>query len=627
VTKEEFEVLVGKVDQLAKRDPAGYRARVLLVALLGNAYLGVMLLLIALLVVAAAISVVWLEGAGVWLKGAGVRIAILLAVFLWLVLKALWVGLALPEGAEITARDAPELFGMIEELRRALRSPRFHHVLVTDDVNAAVVQAPRLGLFGWYRNYLLIGLPLATALTVEQFKAVLAHEFGHLSKGHARMSNWIYRQRLRWSRLMTALEAAESWGVVLFRPFLRWYAPYFSGYSYPLARANEFEADSTSARLASRRAAVEALTATNIVGSYLQERFWPQIVRRADELAQPAFAPFSVMSAHVASEIDPASIEAWLARALARKTTLDDTHPSLTERLGALGEDPALALPAPGAAADRLLGAALERITREFDQRWHDRILPSWQEHHREVQEARGRLAELDAKHASGAELSLREAYDHAILTGSPGNNPDGCIERLRALQVRAPDDPVLHSALGVRLLRCDNDSGMALLKRAMERDPWEIVRCCEALRDYCWRKGREEEAREWHRRMRERMSLEQAAKKERGAVRTSDKFEQHGIDSAALAQMQAQLKAILGLRKAYFVKKRVRHMPERACYILGFTRGRRLPWRKRDSSQVVLRRIQESVQFPGETMILSVQGGNSAFRRKFRWMRGSRIV
>jgi hypothetical protein len=132
VTKEEFEILVGKLDQLAKRNPAGYRARVLLVALLGNAYLGVMLLLIALLVAAAAISVVWL-------KGAGVKIAILMAVFLWLVLKAL-----------------------------------------------------------------------------EQFKAVLAHEFGHLSKGHGRMANWIYRQRLRWSRLMTALEAAESWGVVLF---------------------------------------------------------------------------------------------------------------------------------------------------------------------------------------------------------------------------------------------------------------------------------------------------------------------------------------------------------------------------------------------------------------------------
>ena len=620
MTNEEFEALVGKLDEQAKRSPASYRTRVLLMALLGNVYLGIMLVLIGALLVAAAASVLWL-------KAAGVKIAIVVALFLWMVLKALWVRLSPPEGTEITARDAPELFAMIEELRRALRSPRFHHVLVTDDFNAAVAQTPRLGLFGWSRNYLLIGLPLAKALTVEQFKAVLAHEFGHLSKGHGRMSNWIYSQRLRWSRLMSALEAAESRGLFLFRPFLRWYAPYFNAYSYPLARANEFEADATSARLASKRAAAEALTAVNVVDSYLQERFWPQIVRRADEMPQPAFAPYSGMGARVASEIDPASIEAWLEQALARKTTLDDTHPSLTERLGALGEEPRLALPAAGAAADRLLGGALERITQEFDQRWHDGILPSWQERHREVQETRQRLAELDAKHASGAELSLQEAYDRALLTGSAGGNADACVEQLRALQDRAPDDPILHYTLGVRLLGRDDESGMALLKRAMQRDPWEIVRCCEALRDYCWRKGRKDEAREWHRRMTERMELEHAAKKERDEVRTSDKFERHGMEAEALVQMQAQLKAIPGLRKAYFVRKRVKHMPQRACYVLGFTVGGWLPWGKKGSSQVVLRRIQETVQFPGETLILSIEGEHYQFGRKFRWMRGSRIV
>ena len=204
MTNEEFESLVSRLDAEAKRNPAGYRTRVLLMALLGNVYLGVMLLFLAVLLLVAALSVVWL-------KAAGVKIAIVMAVFLWMVLKALWVKLSPPQGAEITARDAPALFALIEELRRALRSPRFHHVLVTDDFNAAVAQAPRLGLFGWSRNYLLIGLPLAKALTAEQFKAVLAHEFGHLSKGHGRMSNWIYCQRLRWSRLMAVLEAAESW--------------------------------------------------------------------------------------------------------------------------------------------------------------------------------------------------------------------------------------------------------------------------------------------------------------------------------------------------------------------------------------------------------------------------------
>src|SRR5688572_6982158 len=182
MTDEQFEALVGRLDAKAKADPAGYKTRVLLMALLGNAYLGVMLALIATLLAAAAVSVVWL-------KAAGVKIAFVVGVFLWMVLKALWVKVPPPEGTEIIERDSPELFAMIEKIRRDLRGPRFHHVLVTDDFNAAVVQAPRLGIFGWYRNYLLIGLPLAMALSMDQFKAVLAHEFGHLAKGHGAMSN------------------------------------------------------------------------------------------------------------------------------------------------------------------------------------------------------------------------------------------------------------------------------------------------------------------------------------------------------------------------------------------------------------------------------------------------------
>jgi hypothetical protein len=51
------------------------------------------------------------------------------------------------------------------------------------------------------------------------------------------------------------------------------------------------------------------------------------------------------------------------------------------------------------------------------------------------------------------------------------------------------------------------------------------------------------------------------------------------------------------------------------------------LPRQKKGSAQVVLQRIQDTVTFPGETLILGVEGGNAAFGRKFRWMRGSRIV
>jgi Zn-dependent protease with chaperone function len=620
VTNDEFEALVGRLEAQAKRDPAGYKTRVLMMALLGNAYLTVTVFLIAVLVALAAASVIWL-------KAAGAKLALVLGLFLWVVLKALWVKVPPPQGTEIAETDAPGLFAMIDELRRALRSPRFHRVLVTDDFNAGVVQAPRLGLFGWYRNYLLIGLPLMKALTVEQFRAVLAHEFGHLSRGHGRLSNWIYRQRLRWGRLMAVLEEKESRGMVLFRPFLRWYTPWFNAYSFPLARANEYEADATSARLASPGAAAEALTAVNVIGSYLNEKYWPQIYRKAEDVPQPAFSPFAVMGQEIAHGIDAESVAAWLTRAMTDTTTVADTHPSLADRLGALGEQPRIALPVAGAGADGLLEVSRERLEQAFDEQWRSRVSPSWQEQHAAVQQGRRRLAELDAKYASGAGLSPQEAYEHACLIEVHRRDADAALERFRELHARVPEDPVVLHELGVRLLARNDDSGCVLLERAMEIDESAIQSCCRAMRDFHWRNGRREDAHAWHSRLEESAELERAAAKERNEVRLDDKLERHDLDERALAELQRQLRVVQGLRKAYFVRKRVKYMPAHACYLLGFTTGGFLrPQRERRAAEV-LRGIQTGVSFAGETLIINVEGGNYRFGRKLRWMRGSRIL
>src|SRR6516225_1867399 len=141
-----------------------------------------------------------------YLKGAAIKLALIFGGFFWVVAGAMWVRLDPPKGRPIANSDAPELFALIDKLRRALGAPRFHHVLITEDFNAAVVQFPRLGLLGWYRNTLLIGLPLMKALTRQQLAAVLAHEFGHLAGGHGRLGNWIYRLRFGWARLAQALQ-------------------------------------------------------------------------------------------------------------------------------------------------------------------------------------------------------------------------------------------------------------------------------------------------------------------------------------------------------------------------------------------------------------------------------------
>src|SRR5207249_11068756 len=105
------------------------------------------------------------------------------------------------------------------------RMPRLHRTLIAAFVNVGVVHRPRLALFGWYRNYLLLGLPLMQTLSPEEFRTALAHELGHLSRQHGRFGSWIYRIRVMWLRLGAQ---PQGWHGGLATQWLltRW-APYF----------------------------------------------------------------------------------------------------------------------------------------------------------------------------------------------------------------------------------------------------------------------------------------------------------------------------------------------------------------------------------------------------------------
>src|SRR5262249_6043389 len=208
--------------------------------------------------------------------------------------------------------------------------------------------------FGWHRGYLFIGLPLMKSLTVEQFQSVLAHELGHLSSGHARAGNWIYRLRLIWQRLEAAFAQTAHWGAGPIRAFFRWYIPRFSATSFPLARSNEYEADAAAASVTSARSAAQALTAVSIVGSFLSEKYWPKIHSAARELPQPAFAPYSEFMATAIRDVPAEELRGWQETALAARTSYDDTHPSLTDRLHAMNAQVEFAPPLAGDGAEQL---------------------------------------------------------------------------------------------------------------------------------------------------------------------------------------------------------------------------------------------------------------------------------
>jgi Zn-dependent protease with chaperone function len=618
--RQAFDALVARIELRARSAPAAYQRNLLLLAALGYGYLA-LLIAILLAILAGAIASLFV------LKALAIKIAIAVGAFIWMVLRALWVRIPEPEGVAVTPREAPQLFARIDALREAVGAPRFHRVLITDDFNAAVVQVPRLGLFGWHRNFLLLGLPLMKALSTEQLEAVIAHEFGHLAGGHARLGNWIYRLRAGWSRLHEAMTQQQHWGSFAIRPFFDWYAPYFAAYSFPLARMNEYEADAASARATSPRAASEALTAVNVVGAWLQERFWPGVFARVRDEPRPAFAPFSALSADLGQAIAAPDAARWLERALARKTSSDDTHPALADRLRALGAQAQLSAPVRVSAAQALLGSALAAVEQDFDQRWSIRVTHDWERRHREIHQALAHLADLDRRAADdGADLSDDEILERAQLTAEHGAGTLAAIEQLTPFCERSPRNAGARFVLGRFLLGRDAVAASAHLEAAIALDPDAEAPACSLLFEHFERAGDADEARRWLARWEAATERDHRYRAERSGFSISDKIDPHGLDAARVRELATALRG-LGARRAWLVRKRVVQFPERPLYVLGFSAT---PWwrLKRDEQLAAIqRRIIDSGALPGDTVVAHIEGDHYRIGRKLRWRRGSRIL
>lgn len=615
--REQFDLMVARLEEYSRRYPAKYKLRVLGFALLGYAYLVLMVFLLLLLLAASAVSVIYL-------KAMGVKLLLVIAPFVWLVVRSCWVDIKAPPGVTIVRREAPALFDRIAALRRKMRAPRFQRVLITDEFNAGVVQVPRLGPVGWHSNYLLLGMPLLKSVTPLQLDAILAHEFGHLAGGHGRFGNWLYRLRKIWSQLLEELECRKSAGAALFRGFFEWYVPRFNAYSFPLARANEYQADAAAARATTSSVLAQALTSTSIVGRFLGDKFWPDVYSRADTTPQPSLAPFNMLGLAVASDIDNADVETWMKAALARPTDTTDTHPGLADRLRAFGGEASFEKPERGASAEFLLGEARESIVKKLDERWRFHISEDWRRRYSEASEARGRLTKLRGIEDVTA-LSVDELIELAALEESLGDGREVAITLLRNRFSAEPENAGLNYCLGIRLLATNDESGIAFVEKAMGLDEWAIVPGQVALRDYFHSQGLTEKAQKAHEIAVDRQRMLDGADAERQIILIGDKLVAHGLDADVAISLYKQI-ASLGVRKVWLARKPTRYFPESPLFLLAFSVK---PWWwlfTKTGGKIVSERIYREVPLPGQTIVICTDGEFYRFRRKLGRMRGTRL-
>jgi Zn-dependent protease with chaperone function len=300
---------------------------------------------------------------------------------LWSLASALLPRPAAQEGALIDASQAPRLFDLIVKLRAASHAPPIHEVRLTGELNAAIVQRPRLGLLGWHRNTLVVGLPLMLALDAPQCAAVLAHEMAHLQGGHGKLGTWVYRTRRSWwqlaqsrSRARFSLPGAD----LALQLFFQHFFPRFNARAMVLSRQQEREADAWAQTVVGRRALGSGLLLVATQHQYLQRSFWPEIWRASRQHHQPQDTPFRHLRLALKTNLQAPQAREWLRDALRSIPDPLDTHPSLRERLEQ-AEAPQTLPPQPlHSAAETLLSTALPTLTAQVEQAWLAAVREEW---------------------------------------------------------------------------------------------------------------------------------------------------------------------------------------------------------------------------------------------------------
>ncbi|BDG04196.1 M48 family metallopeptidase [Anaeromyxobacter oryzae] len=619
MTPARFEEIAARFERFSRARPRLYRWTLGLLGAAGLGFVAFWLLLagglLALLVVGMAARP----------NAALLKLGIPLAILAWSLLKATWVRFERPEGIALSREDAPAAWAELDRLRRLGNLPRIHRLLVDDRLNAAMAQTPRLGILGWPHNDVLVGMPLLLALGPDTFRAVLAHELGHLSGRHGRMGARVHRVRATLRQAVEALAARNSRLTGVFRAFLDWYGPWFQAASFALARQQEREADRFSAAATDARTAADALVASALAGWALEERYDPALRRR------PAFEP-AAPEGHLAwmeetlraAGTDEEAPQA-LARALKARATAGDTHPSLAERLEALGQEPRVP-PAPRrSAASAFLGPCQRRVQTELESRWRASVAEAWERAHQDGKRDAGRLAELDAR-AGAAPLDVDEACERVALVERMHGSAEALPLALESA-ARHPDHALARFQLGRLLLRRQDAAGLPHLDRAMALDEGATLPAAQLIAGYHLAEGRTADAAPWIERVRSIEAAEAVAEAERAQVRAGDLVEPHGLGREDVEKFAAALRGHPRVKKAWLARKKLVHFPERArVYVVGVTR--RGAWYRLESSGAQAKLAQELADVLGLARVFVMVDGAGArpMIKKLRKV-GERIV
>lgn len=562
MTVQEFETLVNKLEKQASANPKLYRFKVIMLTGIGFGYVALFLSLFLFLM---AISIAMIAD-GNFTFG-NVKVLLLTGTLSFFIIKALIVKMEMPEGYYLQREEAPKLFEMIESLRHKLNTPHIDKIVLDSEFNASVAQISAYGMFGKKRNVLVIGIPLLTALSQQQFTAVLAHELAHISNSDTALGARIYRLRMSWGRLLHSLEENEQFGTFIFKKFFQWFYPRFDAYTFAMARQEEYEADRSAAAVTSPQAMGEALAVTSVAAPYFYRDFYSELFEecaKTNSVPQP-YSNFSEKYQTLSDQ----KANHYFDEQLAEESYMTDTHPCLKDRLSALGAAAQLPERQQESALDYFF-AYPGRVLSDFNSMWVDYNQDTWKEEIDNFNDSKQRYEELSNKQVSSLEELLEKAYLTAEF-----NSLEAAIPFYEEIAAKYSQDQRTAGALltlGEHYLESKETAkkGIQLINHGASYD-WELrLPALDLLCGYYYETEQSDLFEQTREELEKWEEIVEASNEECDFIQPTDHFTTHDKERKEILAGMNQLAQFREITKAYLVRKQITSIPERKQYVIG---------------------------------------------------------
>ena len=503
--------------------------------------------------------------------------AIIALVLLWIGLRALCLQLEDVPGVMLVKEDSPVLFEVLDRLRDKLGGPRIDRVLLDTQFNISIRRQPRFGRYGGKINCLSMGLPTLLALDRRRLFALLAQEYGRFHGGRGPLALWIYQnmpQRVR--SLLPERSLAD-------------------------ARAEQVKADQISRRLLGRHVAAAALIEFTIKEDWVRRQFWSAHWRAAAASLMP-LPPFAAMRVLAATPPPDEFARESLRRALARPRDPKHALSLLGDRLEALRASPHV--PAwSSSPAIKILGERGEDWLAEFDRQWCGDNADEWKLH-------RAYLSRLRERGQYLAERFRKSSADELIEVA----------ELMRRLDVEADSRSVYERVLQ---LAPGHPGALKGLVQCLPESDWQRRVACasmlfnisESSRGWASRAAvatlekhagdsddDEAELQYWRVRRDESEGLEHRAQIELARSSCFDAIAPNDLGESDKGELLSRLARCTSVVSAWLVRKRLKDMASRRCYIV-FLEMQGLD---EDRRYLLCRELEASLELPGLTLVLS---------------------